>query len=174
MKNKKIDILIMLVILAAAVVIGVYLLRTPAKNVAEDNTELQSEQEDETATPVKPQIISISAEKMEIADSVNLVNLFNPSVVGKENMGYSIAYLDMEKDSIIPLRTLSSNEIEYFISGEGKIIINGETFEVKPGDAIFMPKNSIQETHNVGDGNLQFLAIVEPAWTPEAEKRIEQ
>ena len=79
----------------------------------------------------------------------------------------------MQPNSNIPLRSLTSNEVEYFIKGNGKIILDGITFEVKSGDSLFIPKGTKQKTLNDSNSELEFLSIVEPAWTPLVEERFE-
>ncbi|MFA4957054.1 MAG: hypothetical protein WC556_08810 [Candidatus Methanoperedens sp.] len=36
---------------------------------------------------------------------------------------------------------------------------------------LYMSKNSKQKTINKGDETLEFLSIIEPAWSPDAEVR---
>lgn len=83
-----------------------------------------------------PVLTNINTDSIEIADSVELVNLFNPDIIGKENIGYSIAYLTLKPGAVIPLRSLENNEIEYFIKGKGTIIINNKIYNIKAGDAL--------------------------------------
>ena len=66
-----------------------------------------------------------------------------------------------------------NNEIQYYIKGKGRIILNGKSYKVNPGDVLFIPKNTIQKTINKGNTDFEFLSIVDPAWTPEIEQRFE-
>jgi len=48
--------------------------------------------------------------------------------------------------------------------------IDGESADVEPGQAIYIPPGSRQEIENRGDGHLSFLCIVRPPWSEEDEE----
>lgn len=62
----------------------------------------------------------------------------------------------------------NTDELYYIISGKGVMEI-GDDFkkEVKPGDAIFIPKMEKQRIENTGDKDLVFLCICTPRWEAE-------
>ena len=123
------------------------------------------------AVPSGVRFTNMGAENLSIADSVRLANLFNPSILGEGNIGYSISYVSMAPGSNIPLRSLKSNDLQYYISGTGKVIIDGVEYTVHSGDSLFIPMGSKEKTINEGNETFEFLTIVEPAWTPAAETR---
>jgi mannose-6-phosphate isomerase-like protein (cupin superfamily) len=48
--------------------------------------------------------------------------------------------------------------------------INNDEKNIGKGDTIYIPPNATQFIENTGEENLEFLCIVDPAWTPGAEK----
>lgn len=50
-------------------------------------------------------------------------------------------------------------ELLYILEGEGKTWIEGETFEVGPGDTVFYPPGERHMTVNTGDEPLTLLAF---------------
>lgn len=58
-----------------------------------------------------------------------------------------------------------TDELYYIISGRGVMEI-GDNFkkEVKPGDAVFIPKMEKQRIENTGETDLTFLCICTPRW----------
>lgn len=54
-----------------------------------------------------------------------------------------------------------------FEQGKGKVIINGEEFEVTDGDAIIIPAGSQHNVINTGDTELKLYTIYSPAHHPE-------
>ncbi len=58
------------------------------------------------------------------------------------------------------MQFLHSHEQEqcyYIISGTGLMIIDDQTKEVKEGDAVFIPSNSIHGIKNIGNDRLTYL-----------------
>ncbi len=63
-----------------------------------------------------------------------------------------------------------SEEILYFLSGEGVQTIDGEWQEVTPGDTVYIPEGVEHSTQNTSWEPLRFLAMYGPPG-PEAEIR---
>lgn len=57
-----------------------------------------------------------------------------------------------------------TEEVYYFLQGSGRIRINGEEGEVRPGDAILIPPGSTHKTWNTGGEDLVFLCICCPPY----------
>jgi oxalate decarboxylase/phosphoglucose isomerase-like protein (cupin superfamily) len=56
-----------------------------------------------------------------------------------------------------------SEEILYVLSGEGEQMLDdGEPFEVKPGDAIYVPTGVFHSTRNTGWEPMRLLALYNP------------
>ena len=64
-------------------------------------------------------------------------------------------------------------EVYYLLSGRGVMHVDEEAREVRAGDALLIPPGAVQFLENTGSEPLEFLAIVEPAWQPEADLRDE-
>jgi mannose-6-phosphate isomerase-like protein (cupin superfamily) len=111
-----------------------------------------------------------NCEYFQVADETVLCELLHPK---NENikMGCSVAHAIIEPNrASLPHKLKSSVEIYYIIEGEGRMHINNESSEVKPGDAIYIPPKSSQWIENTGDDHLKFLCVVEPPWHEEDEE----
>jgi len=51
--------------------------------------------------------------------------------------------------------------------------MDGESSEVGPEQAIYIPLGEKQNIHNPGDSDLIFLCMVDPAWKEEDEEMLE-
>lgn len=64
---------------------------------------------------------------------------------------------------------LEQVEVYHFISGSGTMHVGEESAEVGPGDTVLIPAGSVQRLDNTGDRDIDFLCIVDPAWTAAGE-----
>jgi len=83
---------------------------------------------------------------------------------------YSLAWAQVKPGEKTLVHKLEASEVYYIIKGSGIIHTNNEERKVNKNDTIYIPPNSIQFIENNGEENLEFLCIVDPAWTPDAEK----
>ncbi len=83
---------------------------------------------------------------------------------------YSLAYAVVKPGQTSKPHKLKTSEVYYILEGEGIMHINGESEEVKSGQAIYIPPNSRQCIRNTGSSELKFLCIVDPAWRHEDEE----
>ncbi len=83
---------------------------------------------------------------------------------------YSLAHAVVKPGQISKPHKLKTSEVYYILEGEGIMHINGESKEIKPGQAIYIPPNSRQCIWNTGSSELKFLCIVDPAWRHEDEE----
>ena len=60
-----------------------------------------------------------------------------------------------------------SEETYYVLSGEGWMQISEEEFSLTPGQACLIEPGEIHQIKNLGEKDLEFLAICAPAWIPE-------
>ncbi len=59
----------------------------------------------------------------------------------------------------------SSTEILYILKGFGRLEVDGESFEVKPGDVCLLEAGEVHSLYNLAqDSDLELLAITGPAW----------
>jgi mannose-6-phosphate isomerase-like protein (cupin superfamily) len=59
---------------------------------------------------------------------------------------------------------VQTEEIYYITHGAGRICINGDTRDVKPGDAIAIPPGSKHKLWNTGNEPLRLLCCCAPAY----------
>jgi mannose-6-phosphate isomerase-like protein (cupin superfamily) len=52
-----------------------------------------------------------------------------------------------------------TEELFYILSGSGVVTLDGETFEVAPGDVVLTPLMSSHAVVNTGDSDLEYLVI---------------
>jgi len=61
-----------------------------------------------------------------------------------------------------------AEESYYILSGHGKVIIDDVSQDLTGGDAIMVPTGAVHQIFNTsGNELLIFLAVCEPAWTPD-------
>jgi mannose-6-phosphate isomerase-like protein (cupin superfamily) len=83
---------------------------------------------------------------------------------------YSLAHATVEVGQATKPHRLRSSEVYYIIEGCGLMHIDGRSFEVNSGCAVYIPPNSTQYVENTGDSDLKFLCIVDPPWRQEDEE----
>jgi oxalate decarboxylase/phosphoglucose isomerase-like protein (cupin superfamily) len=90
-----------------------------------------------------------------------------PEVNGSERLSAGVVNLEPGKGHDLHTHP-DSDEILYFIGGEGEQTIDGETQEVGPGEMVYIPAGVEHGTINTGWETLQLLAVYAPPG-PEAE-----
>jgi mannose-6-phosphate isomerase-like protein (cupin superfamily) len=106
------------------------------------------------------------------ADGTLLRELLHPDRDAAK-IRYSLAHAKLPPRRWSLLHRLKSSEVYYILAGRGTVEINGESREVKPGDAICIPLGGCQRIFSHGPQGLEFLCIVDPAWKAEDEERLE-
>jgi mannose-6-phosphate isomerase-like protein (cupin superfamily) len=104
------------------------------------------------------------------ADNTRLRELLHPGrgygFVGR----YSLAHAIVPPGKSSLKHRLGSDEVYYILSGRGELHIDNEAQMVEAGDAIDIPPGSVQWIINIGEQDLVFLCIVDPAWQAEGEE----
>ncbi len=105
-------------------------------------------------------------------DGTDICELLHPGREDEELfMGYSLAHARLGPgEASRPHRLKTSSEVYFILEGRGRIKIEGESAEVEPGTAIYIPPGSSQNIENTGDGTLVFLCLVYPPWCEEDEE----
>jgi mannose-6-phosphate isomerase-like protein (cupin superfamily) len=67
---------------------------------------------------------------------------------------------------------LTASEVYYVLKGEGLMHIGDETQRIEAGDAVYIPPEAVQFVECLAAEKLEFLCIVEPAWTQSCERVI--
>ena len=103
-------------------------------------------------------------------DDTRLRELLHPDRDYKFGGRYSLAHATLSPGAASEPHRLTVDEVYYIISGLGNMHIDDETSEVGTGDAIEIPPGSVQWIECTGKTDLQFLCIVDPAWSAESEE----
>ncbi|QDI89536.1 cupin domain-containing protein [Candidatus Nitrosopumilus sp. SW] len=90
-----------------------------------------------------------------------------------EGIGYSLAQFTLEPGKKSKLHQIKSSEIYYILEGKAILRADNEDMELEKDDSAYIPPNTKQNIENVGEGNLRFLCIVEPAWKAKDETILE-
>lgn len=88
-------------------------------------------------------------------------------------IGYSLAHGRLAAGRCSKWHMLTSSEVYYFIAGQGRFTIDGETRPVEPGSVIYVPPGGKQSLENTGTTEVEFLCLVDPAWRVEDEVVLE-
>lgn len=96
-------------------------------------------------------------------DETLLKEVLNPNDKDS-NVRYSLAHAVVKPRQTTLPHQLKSSETYYMLSGIGEVNIDGEKQVVEPGDTIHIPPMATQSIKNIGDEDLAFLCICDPAW----------
>ena len=104
-------------------------------------------------------------------DDTRIREILNPRKQ-KLDLRYSLAHAKLSRGEASMPHRLRTSEVYYILQGRGTMHIDNESREVRDGQAVYIPPNSVQHIENTGDGDLIFLCIVDPAWRAEDEEVI--
>ena len=85
---------------------------------------------------------------------------------------YSLGEAILPPKKISQPHALKTSEVYFILQGKGMMHINEEKQEVSAGQVIYIPPHGKQFIENIGDSDLKFLCIVDPAWKKEDEEII--
>jgi mannose-6-phosphate isomerase-like protein (cupin superfamily) len=102
-------------------------------------------------------------------DHTNLRELLHPARAPVQ-IGYSLAHGTLEPGATSKRHRLAATEVYYFMSGEGVFHAGKQASTVQAGTAVYVPSGVVQWVENTGGDRLEFLCLVEPAWTAEGEE----
>lgn len=86
------------------------------------------------------------------------------------NLGYSLGQAVVKPGQESRPHRLKTSEVYYILEGVGEMKVNDESAEVHAGQAIYIPPLGKQSIKNIGNSDLKFLCIVDPAWRAENEE----
>ncbi len=101
-------------------------------------------------------------------DNCKIRELFNPLKDDLE-LRYSLARAVVKPGNTTYRHKLKASEVYCIIQGRGLMYIDDEEKEVSADQAIYIPPNSVQCIKNIGEEELIFLCLVDPAWKKEDE-----
>lgn len=83
---------------------------------------------------------------------------------------YSLAFAKLAPGQKTKPHRLKSSEVYYVIEGRALMHIDEQSCEVGAQCAVYIPPDSAQYIENMGNTDLKFLCIVDPAWRREDEE----
>ncbi len=85
-------------------------------------------------------------------------------------MHYSLAHATVSVGQTTRRHCLQSCEVYYILSGQGRMSIDKQSYNVKASSLIYIPPRAVQCIENTGQEDLTFICIVDPAWCKEDEE----
>lgn len=82
---------------------------------------------------------------------------------------FSIAHFTLKPGKRTLRHKLKSGEVYFVLKGDGVLRIDSEKASLGRYDSAYVPPMTEQSIENVGDSELEFLCIVDPAWKQEDE-----
>lgn len=110
-----------------------------------------------------------ACEEITAGDATVLRELLHPDKANLE-IRYSLAHAKVKPGHNSLPHRLKTSEVYYILEGQGIMHVDGESAQVRAGQAVYIPPNSIQHIQNTGKSDLEFLCIVDPAWKAEDEE----
>lgn len=105
-------------------------------------------------------------------DHTRLREVFHPAK-HQLKLGYSLAHGSLRPGQRSKRHVLASSEVYYFIAGQGRFMIDEEVTSVEAGTTLYVPPGGKQSLENTGSQDIEFLCLVDPAWTAEDERILE-
>lgn len=110
----------------------------------------------------------LDCEEFIAGDNTILREILHPDKAPLD-LRYSLAHAKVPIGKTTYLHSLKTSEIYYILEGKGKMFINDEEAILEPGDTVYIPPLAKQCIENIGDQELVFICIVDPAWKEEDE-----
>jgi mannose-6-phosphate isomerase-like protein (cupin superfamily) len=107
--------------------------------------------------------------EIRAGDGSALRELLHPDK-GPFPFGYSLAHALVKPHEQTQPHRLKSSEVYCIIEGRGLIHVGKETAEVTALQVVYIPPFHVQFIENIGESDLAFLCIVDPAWQPDDEE----
>ncbi|MDO9512504.1 MAG: cupin domain-containing protein [Bacteroidales bacterium] len=109
-----------------------------------------------------------NCEEIVAGDNTKLRVILHPDKEDLE-IRYSLAHARLGPGKTSQPHSLKTTEIYYILEGEGQMHIDDECVNVFPEQTIYIPPMAKQHIKNIGNQDLKFICIVDPAWRPEDE-----
>ncbi len=103
------------------------------------------------------------APKRRIDDNLTIIDLLTDK---KFAFDFIIANLNGTHPKVI---NRISQRVYYILSGNGSVQVSNEMYDVKSGDLVYIPANTV---HSI-NGELKYIVITSPPFNPANEKIIE-
>lgn len=93
--------------------------------------------------------------------------LISPKHSSTQNLSVQISEVPVGSEQ--PVHNHGPEQCYYIIKGKGLMIIEEESREVSPGDAVYIPSNLKHGIINIGDEILEYLTANAPVFSEEYE-----
>ncbi|MCV0430291.1 cupin domain-containing protein [Nitrosopumilus sp.] len=105
-------------------------------------------------------------------EGANIKQYFHPNNT-ENGISYSLAQFTLESGKKSKLHKMKSSEVYYILEGKGNLVVEQKNHFLEKNDSAYVPPNSKQFIENIGDEDLKFLCVVEPAWKSSDEILLE-
>ena len=75
---------------------------------------------------------------------------------------FTVTWVDAAPGSAQPLHRHAHAQAYVVAAGEGRMLVDGEAADVKPGDIVFMPPGAEHSLANTGEGVLSYMTVAHP------------
>ena len=96
--------------------------------------------------------------------------LISPQNTSSQNISIQIS--EVPTGSAQPIHTHEPEQCYYIVKGRGLMMIEDESKEVGPGDAIHIPANLKHGIKNTGDEVLEYLTANSPVFSKQYENEL--
>ncbi len=101
-------------------------------------------------------VAEVEAKKVAAGEQTTIQVLI-PSTEGPN---FAMRRFVMQPGGGMPLHTNTVEHEQYVLAGRARIGIDGEDYEVKQGDVVFIPEGVPHYYQNIGDGPFEFLCVI--------------
>jgi quercetin dioxygenase-like cupin family protein len=101
-------------------------------------------------------VAEVEAKKVAAGEQTTIQVLI-PSTEGPN---FAMRRFVMQPGGGMPLHTNTVEHEQYVLVGRARIGIDGEDYEVKQGDVVFIPEGVPHYYQNIGDGPFEFLCVI--------------
>jgi len=118
-----------------------------------------------------------NVQQIDAFSNVSLKKLISP--VREQERGNvfpmteDLSYVVIDRGTRTPPHILSgTTEAIYIVSGTTRVHANGTRVDAAAGQAVFIPKDTVQSIENTGDSPLVYISLLDPYYTEKAEIKI--
>ena len=85
--------------------------------------------------------------------------LVSNDITPSDSMTAGIGELEPGTDNRLEVHAHEQPEIYYLLEGKGVLFLDGSSYELRPGDTVFIPSNVRHGIQNTGEGPLRFFYV---------------
>jgi mannose-6-phosphate isomerase-like protein (cupin superfamily) len=111
-------------------------------------------------------------EEIQGNEGTQIKQIFHPHNT-LNGIRYSVSHFTIEKGKRSKIHKMKTSEIYYILEGEGILYVDDEKIDVKKDSSVYVAPMSKQHIENIGNSELRFLCIVDPAWKQDDEILLE-